>query len=63
MKLIEEGQLVHVDNMDDVLLHFGTKGMKWGVRKAARAAVNFGKIYGNSYTHPFLTTHARNKTN
>lgn len=34
MKLIEEGQLVHVDNMDDVLLHFGTKGMKWGVRKA-----------------------------
>ena len=35
MKLIEEGQLVHVDNMDDVLLHFGTKGMKWGVRKAA----------------------------
>lgn len=63
MKLIEEGQLVHVDNMDDVLLHFGTKGMKWGVRKAARAAVNVGKIYANSYTHPFLTTHARNKTN
>lgn len=52
MKLIEEGQLVHVDNMDDVLLHFGTKGMKWGVRKAARAAVNVGKIYANSYTHP-----------
>lgn len=63
MKLIEEGQLVHVDNMDDVLLHFGTKGMKWGVRKAARAAVNVGKIYGNAYTHPFLSTHARNKTN
>ena len=63
MKLIEEGQLVHVDNMDDVLLHFGTKGMKWGVRKAARAAVNVGKIYANAYTHPFLTTHARNKTN
>ena len=63
MKLIEEGQLVHVDNMDDVLLHFGTKGMKWGVRKAVRAASNVGKIYVNSYTHPFLTTHARNKTN
>ena len=63
MKLIEEGQLIHVDNMEDVLLHFGTKGMKWGVRKAARAAVNFGKIYANAYTHPFLSTHARNKTN
>lgn len=63
MKLIEEGQLVHVDNMDDVLIHFGTKGMKWGVRKAVRAAANVGKIYVNSYTHPFLTTHARNKTN
>lgn len=63
MKLIEEGKLIHTDNMDDVLLHFGTKGMKWGVRKAARAAVNVGKIYANSYTHPFLTTHARNRTN
>ena len=63
MKLIEEGQLVHVDNMDDVLEHFGTKGMKWGVRKAVRAAGNVGKIYVNAYTHPFLSTHARNKTN
>lgn len=63
MILIEEGKLIHTDNSDDVLLHFGTKGMKWGVRKAARAAVNVGKIYANSYTHPFLTTHARNKTN
>ena len=63
MKLIEEGQLIHTDNVDDVLLHFGTKGMKWGVRKALRAAGNVGKIYMNSYTHPFLTTHARNRTN
>lgn len=30
MKLIEEGQLVHVDNMDDVLEHFGTKGNEMG---------------------------------
>ena len=63
MILIEEGELIHTDNVDDVLLHFGTKGMKWGVRKAARAAVNFGKIYANAYTHPILSTHARNKTN
>lgn len=63
MKLIEEGQLIHTDSSEDILLHFGTKGMKWGVRKVARAAVNVGKIYANSYTHPFLTTHARNRTN
>lgn len=63
MILIEEDKLIHTDSSEDILLHFGTKGMKWGVRKAARAAVNFGKIYANAYTHPFLTTHARNKTN
>ena len=63
MIIIHNDELIHTDNMDDVLLHFGTKAMKWGVRKAARAAVNVGKIYANSYTHPFLTTHARNKTN
>lgn len=63
MILIEEDKLIHTDSSEDILLHFGTKGMKWGVRKAARAAVNVGKIYANSYTHPFLTTHARNKTN
>lgn len=63
MKFINRDKLIHTDNSDDVIEHFGIKGMKWGVRKAARAAVNVGKIYANSYTHPFLTTHARNKTN
>ena len=33
MLLIYEGELIHTDSSDDVLLHFGTKGMKWGVRK------------------------------
>lgn len=63
MKLIEEGQLIHTESSEDVLLHFGTKGMKWGVRKAVRAAVNVGKIYANSYTHPFLSSKAKTKTN
>lgn len=52
-----------IEKSQSVIQHYGKKGMKWGVRKAARAAVNFGKIYANAYTHPFLTTHARNKTN
>lgn len=63
MILIEEDKLIHADSSEDILLHFGTKGMKWGVRKAVRAAGNFGKIYANAYTHPVLSTHARNKTN
>ncbi|MBF1187616.1 MAG: hypothetical protein HXM02_06065 [[Eubacterium] sulci] len=33
MLIIESNKLIHTDSMDDVLLHFGTKGMKWGVRK------------------------------
>lgn len=33
MIIIHNDELIHTDNMDDVLLHFGTKGMKWGVRK------------------------------
>lgn len=32
MKIIDEDKLVHTDNSEDILLHFGTKGMKWGVR-------------------------------
>lgn len=35
MKLIDErGELVHVDSSEDILLHYGKKGMKWGVRSA-----------------------------
>lgn len=39
MLLIEEDQLIHTDSLDDVLLHFGTKGMKWGVRKNSNPKV------------------------
>lgn len=30
------------DNIDDFLAHYGVKGMKWGVRKAASGVVNAG---------------------
>ena len=54
MKIINGDKLIHTDNAGDVIEHFGTKGMKWGVRKAVRAASNVGKIYVNAYTHPIF---------
>lgn len=30
MKLYESGKLVHVDSSEDILLHYGRRGMKWG---------------------------------
>lgn len=32
MKLINGDKLIHIDNSEDVIEHFGIKGMKWGVR-------------------------------
>lgn len=35
MKLINEnGELIHIDSSSDILLHYGKKGMKWGVRNS-----------------------------
>lgn len=28
--LIEENGLVHLDGADDIIEHFGIKGMRWG---------------------------------
>lgn len=32
------GELVHVDSSEDILLHYGKRGMKWGVRNALNNA-------------------------
>jgi hypothetical protein len=36
MKIYDNGELVHIDSSKDVLLHYGRKGMKWGVRNSIR---------------------------
>lgn len=34
----QKNQVSHSDRVDDILMHYGTKGMKWGVRRAAKHA-------------------------
>lgn len=61
MKLIDGDTLIHVDSTSDVLQHFGTKGMKWGVRKVVRNVGTAAKILGNKTIHPGLTGRAQDK--
>ena len=53
--LIENGQELH---------HHGVKGMKWG-KRAARAVggwtKEYGKVYANTYMHPFHSSAASRK--
>ena len=32
MLIIHENELIHTDDFNDVIEHFGIKGMKWGIR-------------------------------
>lgn len=48
MKLIDEDKLIHTDNSEDVLQHFGIKGMKWGQR--IRSAIERGNARAENST-------------
>ena len=61
---------------NEALMHYGVKGMKWGVRrkratkaikKAAKAtkdyAKEYGKAYANNYMHPLMTNKALKNRN
>ena len=48
----QQSKAKHSDLMDDVLLHYGTKGMKWGVRRAAKnAEKGISKLESASQTY------------
>ena len=36
MKLYDNGELIHVDSSEDIIKHFGIKGMKWGQRRVLK---------------------------
>ena len=52
MLIIKKDKIIHTDSMDDVILHFGTKGMKWGVRKNSNPKIGqfSGRIKKNLAT-------------
>lgn len=59
MKLIDEnGQLTHSANTDDILQHYGKKGMKWGVRKVVDYAKAYGRAAYNNARHPIHSSRA-----
>ena len=44
-----------VQSYNDVIQHFGIKGMKWGVRKTLKTV---GRMAGNALRHPNLSNYA-----
>ena len=46
MLIIHDNELIHTDNFDDVIQHFGIKGMKWGNRKSKDGVPRIGQFSG-----------------
>lgn len=46
MLIISENELVHTDDFNDVIEHFGVKGMKWGQRRSNNGLPRIGQFSG-----------------
>lgn len=46
MLIINENELIHTDDFNDVIEHFGIKGMKWGNRKTNNGIPKIGQFSG-----------------
>ena len=46
---------ISIQSSQDVIKHYGTKGMKWGLRKTLKT---FGRMAGNALRHPNLSNYA-----
>lgn len=55
MLIINENELLHTDNCQDIIEHHGVKGMKWGQR-TKRWASAAGRTALNSIAHPILNS-------
>ena len=48
MKLYDNGELIHLDSVEDIIQHYGIKGMKWGIRSRHKALKDSYDLYKQS---------------
>ena len=48
-------EYISIQSSQDVIEHYGTKGMKWGVRRTLKTV---GRMAGNALRHPNLAEYA-----